>query len=643
MFSSYCHPDTVTKCLPPPPLPPNYICRQQLLDDIANKLCQSASESNTNGTSVIVTGPGGIGKTSIVSALCHHPLVNQVFTDGFIFIKLGQSSDPYMKLKGLYTLLTNEQCNIDAVEQEINQVTFSNFHNLLVIVDDVWNFKDVEPMIRAFKHCKMVLTTRISNLAQNIHTNHVVPVGPMELAESISLLTCNVVDTSQVSQPDVQLLNELAQAVSQKPLLLCLVRGHLSHSINLYSSTSNDAIRYITNRLFDKGHGNANINHSFEFAVERCIKVTLELLKNPMPDRIKSLILYTGVGTSLPTALLKELWKISESEANETLDVLGAYGLIQFTDISMPPYIIKQYSVEVHDVISQFIIESLESNEVVVLSPLRKLGTHGSVSEGMKKLFYESCNTSSLTAEEYLHYRLNVIEYCELHYCRKNVNMETAYDPHDIIMILGDIQSLLIKSPNVKRPPPSLEKEIDALLADCHKVLKNVHSLSTNFNRDVQHCLAERKYDGLIKIIENYCKNSPISAVALKAVKVIYPYTNEQVLHNILIQPSTLGDEIDFITDKYEALHMKTSNYSNIRLHTLPYVTLLVKELKEIFKSLNAKSPKKIQKTYEYYKSNRWLKERESLKISQLHKLQKVAPNYVYEQAAQQVKTQHTM
>lgn len=614
--------------LPPPPLPPNFVSRQQLLDDIANKLSRSAS----NGTSMIITGPGGMGKTSIVSSLCHHPLIHPIFTDGFIFIKLGQSIDPYMKLKGLYTLLTNGQCNIEMVEQQLNQVTFSNFCNLLVIIDDVWNFKDVEPIIKAFKHSKIVLTTRIRSIADKVSAEHVVPIGPMEQSEAITLLTYNLIDTPQLLQHNVRLLSELAQAVNQKPLLLCLIRGHLSHSINLHCSTHDDAIQYIANRLLQKESGNVNISVSPEFAAERCIKVTLNLLKNPMADRIKSLILYTGVGTSLPKTLLKDLWKISEDEANETVDVLGTYGLIQFTDISVPPYIVKQYSVEVHDVISQCIIESLESHEVVVLSPLRKLGTYGIVSEGMKKLFHESCDTTSLTAEEYLHYRLNIIEYCELHFCLRNVNMDTAYDPHDIIMILDDIRSLLIKSPDVKRPPQRLDIEINTLLADCRDVLKNVHAISTEFNHEVQQCLAEKKYDGLIKIIRRHCKKSPISAIASRTLHIIHPFTNKQALRKIIMQPSTLENEIDFITDKCEALVMKTTDYCNTTLHTLPHVTLLMKERKEIVDSLNSKSPQRIHKTFDYYKSNKWLEERKLLKGRLLSKLQKVAPNFIFEQ-----------
>ena len=77
---------------------------------------------------------------------------------------------------------------------------------------------------------------------------------------------------------------------------------------------------------------------------------------------------------------------------------------------------------------------------------------------------------------------------------------------------------------------------------------------------------------------------------------------------------------------------MKTTDYCNTTLHTLPHVTLLMKERKEIVDSLNSKSPQRIHKTFDYYKSNKWLEERKLLKGRLLSKLQKVAPNFIFEQ-----------
>jgi len=92
------------------------VCRQHLLDNIIFKLCQSTADPNKYGTSLTLTGAGGFGKTSIVTALCHHPVIKEQFKDGVVFIELGpQATDPRMKLKGIYMLLTDKQCDINVM------------------------------------------------------------------------------------------------------------------------------------------------------------------------------------------------------------------------------------------------------------------------------------------------------------------------------------------------------------------------------------------------------------------------------------------------------------------------------------------------------------------------------------------------
>ncbi|XP_065894247.1 uncharacterized protein [Dysidea avara] len=214
------------RCPSPPPLSPNYVRRQHLLNEIVTKLLKSTIDSNNYGTSLTVTGSGGFGKTSIVTALCHDLVIKENFKDGFVFVELGpQATDPSMKLSQLYHLLTGQylkQGDINHAEQELNQITSLYCRNLLVIIDDVWHVEDAEPIVKAFSNCKIVLTTRMNDIEQYIPTKQVVTVGPMEQSEAISLLTCGVIDISQLSQDDVSLLDELAQDVHLWPLLLSL-------------------------------------------------------------------------------------------------------------------------------------------------------------------------------------------------------------------------------------------------------------------------------------------------------------------------------------------------------------------------------------------------------------------------------------
>ena len=123
------------------------------------------------GTSLTVTGPGGFGKISIVTALHHHPVIKEQFADGVMFIELGpQATDLSMKLSQLYHLLASKYLN-----------------NCCNLFDDVQHVEDAEPIVKAFNRCKIVLTTRMNDVDQYIPTKQVVSVRRSNGAECSSL------------------------------------------------------------------------------------------------------------------------------------------------------------------------------------------------------------------------------------------------------------------------------------------------------------------------------------------------------------------------------------------------------------------------------------------------------------------------
>ena len=289
----------------PPPLPSNHVNRQILLDEIATKLLQATNDPNKYETTLTITGAGGFGKTTTVISLCHRNIIQKQFTDGFIFIELGpQATDPSIKLSQLYHLLTGEylkQCDINHAEQEFNQLTSDYYRNLLVIIDDVWHVEDAEPLVKAFSNCKTILTTRMNDIEQYIPSKQSVTIGPMMEDEAISLLTSGVIDSSQLSQEDVCLLNEISQDVHLWPLLLSLIRGQLSHNLKQHHLSYHNAIENVQAKLHHKGltafdkNTIETVKKGRKLAVKACIDITLELLTKSSTDKIKILILWNGI------------------------------------------------------------------------------------------------------------------------------------------------------------------------------------------------------------------------------------------------------------------------------------------------------------------------------------------------------------
>ena len=596
-----------------------------LLDEIAAKLLQATNDPNKYGTTLTITGAGGFGKTTTAISLCHHRIVKEQFTDGFVFIELGpQATDPSIKLSQLYHLLTGEylkQCDINHAEQEINQLTSHYYRNLLVIIDDVWHVEDAEPLVKAFSNCKTILTTRKNDVEQHIPSKQSVTIGPMMEDEAISLLTSGVIDSSQLSQEDVRLLNEISQDVHLWPLLLSLIRGQLSHNLKQYHLSYHTAIQNVQAKLHYKGltafdkNNIETVRKGRTLAVKACIEITLESLTKSTTNKLKSLILYIGIGTSLQIAVLNNLWNISKQEAENTVDVLWAYGLVQFTDITISPNNIKQHCVEVHAVISQYIIECMNSNVILTLSPFGSggLNTAQSVDEGLSLTFQQSYgvhNPSSLTAMDYLKYKLSEIENVMLPSYLKNINMYTVIDPHCVILSLQWIKDALMTSPYTINLLSLLGEDINSLITNCKRTLKDVHKLCRKLNQSVQRNLYENNYDKLIETVEEFIKNYPLCDVAQKAVtmvKKIIPCCDGELLHDMMM--------------RCEELQMMIPDYHNITTLILPYIKLCIKLNKQITSSLLNGSPD-IELTYHYIMSGKYDEERDLIEANYLIKLQ---------------------
>ena len=636
------------KYIQPPPLPSNHIDRQSLLDEIVKKLLQDANDPNKFETTLTITGAGGFGKTTSVTSLCHQPVVKQHFTDGFLFINLGpQATDPIIKLRALYQFLSNEQCDINVVEQKMYQLTSDFYRNLLVIIDDVWYVEDAEPLVKAFSACKIILTTRLNNVEQYIPSNQSVIVGPMTQNEAISVLTSRVIDVNKLSQEDVILLNEIAQNVFLWPLLLSLIRGQLFHNIKKRHLSYHQGIQNVQSKLHQKGLTAFDKNDieavktshklagktsktSHNLAAEACIEITLELLAKAISDKLKTLILWTGIGTSLLTAVLNSLWKVSKQEAEDAIDVLWAYGLVQFTDTSNNN---TQYSVEVHAVISQYIIESIDSEESQVLSAYGHLNTTGSVQDALCFIAksnavndlllpkYKYKALSSPSSVDLLLHTLHEIQEFKLPFNFKKLNTYMVNEPHQIIITLRGIKVMLTRSMNSINLLSLFNKEIDLLVDECKLILRNTHELSRKINQSVQRNLYEKSYDKLIQFAQEFMQSLPLCKIATSVVSM---------MKKIMSYDRKLQNN-EYMIEYFEALQMMTPDYHVFTTLILPNIKYHVRMYKLITNSLQNGSPD-IELIGNNLASGKYNEEIELVETNHFIKLQEVAPNFVCKQ-----------
>ena len=621
----------IGKYMNPPKLPVTFISRPDLLEEMANKICSTSLNLDCYMTTLTVTGAGGFGKTTLVTALCYHPTIQSQFTNGFVLVELGpQASDPSVKLSQLYHLLTGKYLkpgDANYAEQEINQLIANYYQNLLVIIDDVWHVEDAEPIVKAFSHCKIVLTTRMNDIEEFIPTNERVTVGPMEPNEAVRLLTSGVIDFNKISDEDMKLLDNLAQEVHLWPLILALIRGQLFHNLKHFNLSHHEAIETVQAKLHNNGltafdkNNIESVNRSRKFAVKICIEITLKLLSQREAENFRSLVLATGVGNSLPTKALHYLWNVSEKEAKDKVDNLWAYGIVRFTNNIIPPYNKMQHCVEVHAVISQYIFENLDGEQVFRLSPYGGLGTAQILKHGLELLFQQAYgvrDVSSLTPIEYLKYTQSKIECDLLPYYYKKIDMRRIYEVHFIKKKIQQMQGILMSSVNIISVVSLFNEQVSPIISECDKLSNQIYMLSRELKQTVERYLNEQNYDRLIEAIENNCYNSSIGLLAQKVVNIIKNFISycEPQHFNVII--------------KYcEYLQKITPDYNMVSHKLMPYIKLHIELHHKIRDALQRGSPQ-IEATYHYCTAGKYEEEFDLVHTNFLIKLQGVASSLVH-------------
>ena len=609
--------------LPPPPLPLNYVCRQELLDDITSKLCNAPISSSKT---IAVTGVGGFGKTTTVTALCHHPLIQEKFTYGVLFVELGpQATDPIIKLNELYFELAGKSNkNFNNVEAEIKKLTKNNMQNLLVIIDDVWDLEDARKIVQAFSNCHVVFTTRKNNIAQTLTAaENVVMIDSMKLDEATALLTKNLFDLKKLSNEELKLLEKVAQDAHMWPVLLSLIRGQLYHSLKL-NICSQEAIKKVQERLQSKGltafdkNDVDSVNRPRNKSVSICMDTTLELLDENVLNKYFTLILFTGIGGHFIKGVLYRLWNVSTEEAKKAVKTLSEYGLILSKKVTVLFYS-KYQVICTHSVLSQYTIEHIRSDQVASLSPFAMLNTDKSVRDELEVLFKKSYEIQNMSqsdhTKDYLIYSMHNLEQVVIPFQLKRITAHLLHDPHVILLMLQRIQTIIHASSNEIQILTQFSEEIVKIDSECKKVFKKSWAIDRTINSKVQHFLFAENYTELESILENKCTPTSIGLIARDCIKMI-----DKI---IPLCEDSLKTNFGYVKQMLETM---TPQLHTIDNEKMPIMKLYIKLHRDIVSALKTGLPEELSKVYAYIFSGSFNKELKSVSLNYQIDLQKNIP-----------------
>lgn len=153
-----------------PALPANFVPRPSELAAL-----RLALFAPTRGPGIALTayeGMGGIGKTILAQAVCHDDQVKQAFPDGISWITLGREfshQDLIQKIRELGKGLGIDLSQCDGVLACGNRLKTALRHkSALIVVDDIWRTRDLEPFLADAPRSRILFTTRNQQIAAHV-------------------------------------------------------------------------------------------------------------------------------------------------------------------------------------------------------------------------------------------------------------------------------------------------------------------------------------------------------------------------------------------------------------------------------------------------------------------------------------------
>lgn len=152
-----------------PSLPPHFLPRRDEITRIGETVLadvQRPTVITSARQTTALQGMGGVGKSVMAAAFARATETRRAFTDGVIWLTIGQNPDPSSNLKLVGTAFGDDPVNyvdLDTARARLPGVLSDKV--CLIVLDDVWNVAHATPFVNALgPRCRLLVTTRDGSL-----------------------------------------------------------------------------------------------------------------------------------------------------------------------------------------------------------------------------------------------------------------------------------------------------------------------------------------------------------------------------------------------------------------------------------------------------------------------------------------------
>ncbi|KAI6700106.1 hypothetical protein NL676_014430 [Syzygium grande] len=179
---------------------------------------------------IVVTAPGGCGKTTLLKTLCHDAAIEGKFKAKIMFVPVSKKPNLIDIVQKMYQHnrfkvpeIETEDDAVRCLRQLLNAI---GQDPVLLVLDDVW--KESESIVDKFvsndiKHYKIVVTSRY----WFPHFSPVHHLNPLTHGEAVELFLRCVVDDRMMGAPDANLLDQMVKHCKRLPLAITVVAKSL--------------------------------------------------------------------------------------------------------------------------------------------------------------------------------------------------------------------------------------------------------------------------------------------------------------------------------------------------------------------------------------------------------------------------------
>ncbi|MEV6350415.1 BTAD domain-containing putative transcriptional regulator [Actinoplanes sp. NPDC051851] len=270
-------PDTLTTPRMLPARSPYFTGRAAQMDTILNHLAERSPAETATVRIHVVSGPGGVGKTSLAVNTAHQ--LRAAFPDGQFFTSLsGTDSRPAKPVEVLAAFLRELGVDNAAMPDDLEQraAMYRSMlagRRMLVVLDNAADEMQVQPLLPGSQSCAVLLTSR--RRMTGIDGARLMELDVMAEPEVIELIRRIVGPERVDAEPEA--VAELGRSCGHLPLAVRIVCARLAARRHQSLDKFVQRLRNKNRRLDELAHGSLDVRASISLSY-RSLKEPAQLL-----------------------------------------------------------------------------------------------------------------------------------------------------------------------------------------------------------------------------------------------------------------------------------------------------------------------------------------------------------------------------